>query len=366
MMNEKYLHFIWNKKRLPFHQIKTTKNETIEFLHIGDYNAIESGPDFSMAKARIDGLIWIGAIEIHVKSSDWYRHRHHLDKAYNNVILHVVYIHDMEVQVCGKTLPVIELKSHIEFDHYMKFKKLHGNTNSLFPCKSLLSEKVLVELEIMKELAIKNRLNRKTTTEISYGKDYFHFNFLKLMASAFGTSVNRQPFEQLINSFSLDELKNFCSKKKEQVLKNFCWKRKGLFSDPEKRLSQFIDFVRVVDFEFHFWELPAPIIHLYFEKQFKRAKITSTFLLNNFIINCVVRYIFWKGSQLGNLQLTQKAKDLLKLIPEESNHLTRKWKQLGVLPKNAFDSQALLEIYEQFCSRKACLNCAVGKKILTI
>lgn len=365
-MNEKYLHFIWNKKRLPFHQIKTSTNKVIEILHVGDYNEIESGPDFSMAKVRIDGLIWIGAIEIHVKSSDWYRHKHHLDKAYNNVILHVVYYHDMEVQVCGKTLPVIELKPHIEFDHYMKFKKPHGNTNSLFPCKSLLSEKDLVELEMMKELALKNRLNRKTSTEFLFNTDNNHINLLKLIASAFGTSVNRQPFEQLINSYSLDELRSFCSKKKEHVLKNYFWKRKGLFSDPEKRLNQFIDFLQVVDFEFHFWELPASMIQLYFEQLFKRAKINSTFLLNNFLINSITRYLYWKGSQLDKPQLIEKAKDLLRLIPKESNHLTRKWKQLCVHPKNAFDTQTLLEIYEQFCSRKACLDCAVGKKILTL
>jgi hypothetical protein len=108
------------------------------------------------------------------------------------------------------------------------------------------------------------------------------------------------------------------------------------------------------------------MISIYFEQQFKKAKINSRFLLNNFIINCVVRFVFWKGNKLDNQQLLEKAFRLLLLIPKESNHLTRKWEDIGVQTKNAFDSQALLEIYKQFCTRKACLHCEVGKKIIGI
>jgi hypothetical protein len=363
-VNEYYLHFIWNKKRLPFHQIKTTKNELIDILDVGEYNALESGPDFSLAKIRINDLVWVGSIELHVKSSDWYRHKHHLDKAYNNVVLHVVYTHDMEVTVQGRTLPVIELRSHIDLNHYLKYSKLNLKKKS-FPCESLINENHK-ELDNMKIRAIEDRLKDKTSEKHFNRIEDDHLIFLKFAANAFGTSVNAQPFEQLINSYSLDELKNFDDKKKHEILSQFLWKRKGLNSDPEKRLNQFIAFVKTFEFEFPFWELPASMISMYFEQQFKKAKINSRFLLNNFLINCVVRFVFWKGNKLDNQQLLEKAFRLLLLIPKESNHLTRKWEDIGVQPKNAFDSQALLEIYKQFCKRKACLNCEVGKKIIGI
>jgi len=365
MVNENYLQYLWRKKRLPLHLIKTIQNEQVEFLHVGQYNEFESGPDFSMAKIRIGDLIWVGAIEIHVKSSDWYRHKHHLDTAYNNVILHVVYIHDRKVEVYGRELPVIELKHHIDVKHFLKFNKILVNQNEFFPCKTLFNEKHHADLENMKAQAIQNRLSRKTSEKTCFDIKSDDLFLLKNTAAAFGTAVNTQPFEQLVDSFSINEIINIDEKTKKHILFNFNWKRKGLFSCPQKRLDQFIAFVKVFDFDFHFWELPTSMIMIYFTQQFKKAKINSTFLLNNFLINCVVRFIFWKGKNLGDFELLKKAERLLKIVSAESNHFTRKWKYLGIVPKNAYDSQALLEIYEQLCTRKACLNCDIGKKILS-
>ncbi len=364
-MNEHYLHFIWNKKRLPLYHIKTTKNESIDILDIGEYNALESGPDFSMAKIRIGGLVWVGSIEIHIKSSDWYKHKHHLDKAYNNVVLHVVHTHDEDVTVEGRVLPVIELSPHIDSNHYLKYLKLNLNDKKSIPCKTLIQENLL-ELEKMKNQAIENRLEAKTREKQFYALEADHFIFLKLAASAFGTSVNGQPFEELVNSFSLEELKLLDEKKKCEIISKFFWKRKGLFSNPEKRLNQFIDFIKTFDFEFHFLDLPASLISMYFQQQFKKAKINRPFLLNNFLINCVVRYVFWSGNKQNNPQLKEKATRLLSLLTKEANYVTRKWEEIGIHSKNAYDSQALLEIYKQFCIRKGCLNCEVGKKITGI
>ncbi|MBM3185312.1 MAG: DUF2851 family protein [Bacteroidetes bacterium] len=361
-MNEHYLHFIWQKKRLPFHQIKTTKDESVDILYVGDYNALESGPDFSMAKVRIDGLVWVGSIEFHVKSSDWYKHKHHLDKAYNNVILHVVHTHDRDVTVEGRILPVIELKQHVDSTHYLQFSKLNLNDNSDFPCKKMLQENI-DELEKMKNQAIQNRLFVKTNEKHINTQIIDQAIFLRHAANAFGTSVNQQPFEQLINSYSLDELKQFDATNKRAVLSQFLWKRKGVISEPNKRLNQFINFINTFDFEFHFWELPASMIFMHFEQQFKKAQIKSPFLLNNFLINCVAPFVFWKGNNGDDPQLIKKAIQILTIIPKETNYITRKWKEIGVHPKNAYDSQALLEIYKQFCTRKECLNCMVGKKI---
>ena len=84
-MNENYLHFIWKTKRLPFHLIKTTAQKDILIKHVGYHNTNESGPDFMNGKILYEGLEWCGNIELHVKSSDWYVHKHQKDLAYNNV-----------------------------------------------------------------------------------------------------------------------------------------------------------------------------------------------------------------------------------------------------------------------------------------
>ena len=90
-MNEYYLHFIWKLKRLPLHQMKLVDGKVFRLLDAGAYNEFENGPDFQNGAIEFDNLKWFGAIEIHVNSSDWYLHKHHFDKRYDAVILHVVY-----------------------------------------------------------------------------------------------------------------------------------------------------------------------------------------------------------------------------------------------------------------------------------
>jgi hypothetical protein len=112
-MIESYLHSIWSKNRVPFHLMKLSDGRDFIIKSNGKYNH-ESGPDFFNGEVFIDGILWRGNIEIHVKSSDWYLHKHHFDKAYNNVILHVVYVHDQDVYINNKKIPTLELKEIID------------------------------------------------------------------------------------------------------------------------------------------------------------------------------------------------------------------------------------------------------------
>jgi hypothetical protein len=118
------------------------------------------------------------------------------------------------------------------------------------------------------------------------------------------------------------------------------------------------------NFDFPFWELPPSLIVLHFEKVFKQAMIESRFIQNNLLVNCIARFLFWKGHAMNIQVYKEKALKLLTQLPKESNRVMRKWETLNVIPKNAFDSQALLEIYEQLCTKKACLKCEIGKMIL--
>src|SRR5690606_7599438 len=101
-MKEKFLHFIWKFQLLNHSAMYTTDGNSVEIIERGQWNDKDSGPDFNMAKIKIGNEIWGGNIEIHVKSSDWDLHKHSSDKAYSNVILHVVFEYDSEIEFLQK------------------------------------------------------------------------------------------------------------------------------------------------------------------------------------------------------------------------------------------------------------------------
>ena len=93
---EQLLHYVWRHKILPLHELRTTDGRVVEVVNPGIHNH-DAGPDFFNAKVKIDGQLWVGNVEVHVHSSDWHRHHHDSDEAYQNVILHVVSEADCEV-----------------------------------------------------------------------------------------------------------------------------------------------------------------------------------------------------------------------------------------------------------------------------
>ena len=95
-MQEDFLHYIWKHKAFDTSELKTSKNKVVDILQLGQHNR-NAGPDFFNAQLIIDGQLWAGNVEIHIKASDWYVHHHETDKAYDNVILHVVWEDDSEI-----------------------------------------------------------------------------------------------------------------------------------------------------------------------------------------------------------------------------------------------------------------------------
>ena len=93
---EQLLHYVWRHKMFPLGTLQTTDGREVEVIDAGLHNR-NAGPDFFNAKVRIGGTLWVGNVEIHMKSSDWYHHGHDHDPKYNNVVLHVVSVADTEV-----------------------------------------------------------------------------------------------------------------------------------------------------------------------------------------------------------------------------------------------------------------------------
>ena len=375
-MNELYLHYLWKMKRLPIHQMELIDGKKFNLLDFGSYNEFENGPDFKNGSIVLDELTWFGSIEMHVNASDWYKHKHHTDPNYNNVILHVVYNADSEVIQNGRILPTIELKNRIDKDHYRQYQFLQKNKSTI-PCESLFHSIPIEYWGNMKNRAIINRLDRKAAYFHKSQADNLKFVFLQFVARAFGSNINQQPFEQLLNSiewetlqeFSLDEFVsriNFLAFSDESHL-GIQWKTKGFRSSSNvpKRVEQFAVLLYNYEFEIESFELNPKEVITKFETIFKQNGIYDKSLFSNFIINAVVPFLFGLSTtEFKKINYKDQAISLLNILPPESNVFVKNWKNINVNSKSAFDSQAALEIYQQFCARKQCLNCTVGIKIL--
>jgi len=392
-MTEAYLHFLWKLKRLPFHLMKTTSGESIDILQHGIHNLSESGPDFSNARIYFDKMEWAGQIELHIKSSDWLLHKHQHDPAYNNVILHVVYEHDREIYINGRILPTIELKPFIDEEHYQQWKTFEQALKAI-PCEDSLLDLDPIFMKVMMHRAVNDRFHRKVGQLLYEAHHTDDASILyKLIARAFGSKINALPFEVLTNELPLAIVKRlnrtmkqqlvlqtsglFANIESEQELKRLkistmstaVWKRKGLrpTSLPEKRIFQFATFVMKCDFDLLSTYLSPKEAYLYLEKvlldEGNYLEISEQ-ILHQLLINALLPYFWLISERDENEKLQEVIIEILHEIPPEINYITKKWKKVGIHPKSAYESQALIELYNEYCSKKKCLHCQVGVKIL--
>lgn len=403
-MKEEYLHLIWNQKRIPFHQMKLTNGQNFTVKKNGQHNK-ESGPDFFDGEVIIDNITWRGNIEIHVKSSDWNLHNHTNDQAYYNVILHVVYEHDKEIVIGDRLLPTLELKSVIDEKHFQNYCKIKYSRTD-FVCENLIHEFDPIYLEAMKEKAIVRRLNRKIldfkgleNDENDYGQILY-----ELLAKSFGMKVNSQPFQELSQRIPLKIIKR---ERKEYIpsliigtsglleevsnshllhdwlflkekyclhtMQKFVWKKKGLRSSgfPFIRLTQFSEVIQKFDFDTYYTYLNATelveylyaLLDISSQDNARLLKLSRT-TKETIIVNSFVPFLWWFGQIRNDEKLMDKVIDVLLLLGAEDNQVLSKWRKIGIEAKNSYDSQALLEIYNEFCFRKKCLFCTLGDKIM--
>lgn len=401
MIPEAYLHSIWKSKRIPFHQINHIDGMSFEVKGVGIHNTFQSGPDFFSARIVLDGIDWSGNVELHVKSSDWFKHNHQVDPAYDNVILHVVYENDCDVTIHGRKVPTIELKQFIDWKHFEYWKSLTGSLAAI-KCHKGFNSIDEVYVERMLERCLTDRLNRKSyllrqDCLIDDPSEMLYF----LIARAFGTKVNQQPFEELSHRLPLSLLKSIDKSKQVQLIQttsgvfdmpikskhnairnsesirslhqpisNYLWKRKGLRPTgfPEIRIKQFASLV--ANFDFYLFSNSDLVIHLKQELNAaieKAEKTTSSFgkgFKDLLIINCVVPFLWWMAELRENSSIRDLALELLMQTSPEKNSITKIWQSVGVKLKSAYDSQGYLEIYNEYCSKNKCLNCMIGQQIL--
>ena len=393
-MKEHYLHYLWKNKLIPFHKLQLKDGTSFNVKKTGKWNRYAGGPDFLDAQIEMYGLTWVGHVEIHVNSMDWYDHKHHLDNAYNSVILHVVYRSNGQVRIQNAALPELELKAVVNEQHFNSFGEFKMKPK-IYCSKhvSLLNEQILMQSF---ERAFTKRIERKA---LFSENEHFHDQdkLYGFFAGAFGGKLNASPFTELVRRIPLNLFFSLCSDKRKRVyglvsglfkahgnidecllemmetkgvvLMSPCqWTQGGIYShaSPKKRLLQFTIFLQA------FYSVPelgstiSPMNFKHFSAYMMNSANSTRFpvsFLCHVFVNALVPFFYLSQRKKGIHALNQ-CKQLLLEIPPEKNHVINLWNHAGIYAKNALETQALLEIFTDFCTNKKCLSCAIGNEIL--
>lgn len=397
-MPEIVLHYIWEHCLWAGFEQYTTDGKKVEILSVGEHNR-DAGPDYSHARIRIDGHEWVGNIEIHVCSSDWTKHHHHLDKAYDNIILHVVRTADKPIYNSkGELVPQCELNYPSDKDYlsalFESAQRMDSAIARIGCAEQLLHDPRLLTEGWRKTLLCK-RLECKRASitrllEITKGS-WEHALYISL-ARNFGFHTNSVPFEELAINTPLS-----CLQKHRNSLFQLTallLGQAGLVQEPE--LQKEYDFLRVkfglTPLEGSIWKHArlrpqnSPELRI---RQFAQLMHQSENLLSKILdtddlkelevlfavpqmgkssvdillINTVIPYKYAYALHQNNPVKAEQALRLMEKIPAENNSIVRQWRVLGQEVKNAADTQALLHLYQNYCQHHECINCEVGYKI---
>ena len=419
-MNEALFQFIWQYSLYQTTALTTAAGEPLTIIHCGKLNR-DAGPDFLEGKIKIGNTTLVGNIELHIKSSDWLRHGHQNDAAYKNLILHVVYEND--VADVAENIPVLELKQHIPHHIIPKYTSLMWAPQKL-PCyaqhemvKSITKEGWLSRLlaERWEQKLADWNVMLKNSAE-----DWRNLLYWR-MAANFGFKTNATPFLMLAQSLPL----NIPTKHKENLMQieallfgqagmleddftddyprelqreydylrkkyklmpiaGYLWKflRMRPANFPTVRIAQFAAlihksvhlFSQII--ETHSVKEIAPLLdvtassywdtHFQFDAAQEKAtpKSLGTTSVQNIIINTIAPIQFLYAAKQDTHVLQERSLQLLEAVPAEQNNITRLWEENGWKAQNAAQSQALIQLYNNYCSSKRCLECTIGLNII--
>ncbi|SIR36647.1 DUF2851 family protein [Maribacter ulvicola] len=423
-MKEDLLHFIWKYKKYPVNGLVSTSNEAIHVVSTGMHNHL-SGPDFFNAQVELNGQLWAGNVEIHVKSSDWYAHNHQEDDNYNNVILHVVWEDDVAVfRKDGSEIPTLSLKEYIPLKVLQTYQNLFDSRNYRFiNCENEFNEideflknnwleRLFVERLEQKSIYI-NQLLKETNN------DWEQVLFLMLLKT-FGSKINRDSFVEIGKSIDFSMIRKL-HKKPLQLESLFLGQANLLestiegdvyFNDLKKEyqflkhkfnlspISKSPEFFRLRPLNFPTIRLAQlstiysennNLFHLlieheeldflkslklgtseYWENHFTFGKVAkkskkrlSTSFINLVLINTIIPLKFAYNRYKGGLENDVFLRMMSK-IKREENSIIVNFGKLGITMDNAKDSQAYLQLYNNYCVNDKCLDCAVGASLMNI
>lgn len=417
---EQLLHYVWKHKIFPLKELKTTTGQQVEVIDTGLANT-DAGPDFFNAKLKLDGVLWIGNIEIHERSSDWFKHGHHADAGYNSVILHIASEIDTKISRSnGERIPQIQLicpeavrtnyKELLETDSYPPCYRIIPS----LPPFTAHSWMTALQMERFEQKA--TLLNERLKRCQGNWEDAFFITLARnfgfgLNGDAFETWAHRLPFR------AVDKHRNDLFQ-----IEAIFFGQAGILEDSDGdgyylRLKKEYTYLQhkfgLIPMDASLWRFlrlrPANFPHIriaqlaclyhraygllsrimetetlqgvrdilkggtseYWLTHYtfggsspSRPKTLSNTSLDLLIINTVVTFLYAYGLHKGNRVLCARAGSFLEELKAENNYITRMWEQCGMKASNAADSQALIQLKKEYCDKKKCLYCRIGYEYL--
>jgi hypothetical protein len=417
-MTEKLLQFLWQFQYFNRSHLLTTGGESLQVLHPGNSNP-NQGPDFLNARIKIGNTTFFGSVELHLATSHWKQHRHDGDENYRNVILHVVYQHDLPETIAD--IPVLELEQRISFHLLQRYEQLM-HTAGFIPCQDWIKAVPAIVWSSWKERLLVERLTRKAEAVLQVleqTKGHWEEVLWRMLARNFGAKVNSDAFEAIAATLpvtllakhrqSIHQLEGlllgqagllqqdyqddypkllqreyrFLAKKYNlspiHLPIHFLRMRPGNF--PTIRLAQLAALIQQSEHLFSKiletdepqelmsgWHVTANDYwhyHYLFDQpsSFKKKTLGQA-MIENCMINTVATLIFAYGLYHKEEAYTRKALRWLEALPAEQNTIIKSFAALDVAAQTAFDSQALIELKNNYCNHKKCLQCAAGSAIL--
>ncbi len=421
-MKEDFLHHVWKYKLFNTTQLKTVEGERIQLLNSGEHN-FNSGPDFFNAKLSIDKQLWAGNVEIHIKSSDWYVHGHEKDKNYDTIILHVVWEHDMEIyRKNNAIISTLELNKYIDKSTLINYQKLFSIQPKWINCENEIKTINQFELSNWLERLYIERLEQKSSVIqqlLDNSKNDWEAVLFKMLFKNFGLKVNAEAFFNLATAIDFSIIRK--ERHKLKTIEALLFGQAGFLSDTiedvyYQELQQEYEYLQkkyklkpIVNSQFHFFRLRpnnfptiriAQLAFLVYKHDDLFLKMIEITQVNDFykLLDISVseywktHYSFTSISKKSIKKITkpfidlvlintiiplkflylkyinvQEEGELIKLantLKPEKNAIITKFSGLGITTTNTLESQALLQLKNEYCVKQRCLECKLGSLIL--
>jgi hypothetical protein len=426
-MKEDFLHYVWQHQYFDKADLRTAGGEEIQVLRPGQRNA-DAGPDFLNARLRIGDVEWNGAVEIHLRASDWNRHHHQIDPKYDQVILHVVGAHDADVaRTNGSLIPALALQARLAPELLARYAALvEAPAAAPLPCAPLLHLVPEITKTMMTERALLERVERKADAVMAshqaLGQDWEATAYHALMA-AFGFQKNSEPLARLAKALPLAVLRRHRHDRRQleallfgqagflveteettadEYLRDlrqehgFLRHKYGLGAAalavhewnylrlrpanfPPVRLGQLVGLLHARPTLFdalltaqsvaaltEFFQAPAPE---YWRTHFRPGRAGKVPGLGKtsidlLITNVVVPLRVAYARYVDKPEVVESSVALLSELPAEHNQYTDVYDALGFAHRTAADSQGLLALHKSYCTPRRCLHCAIGSRLV--
>lgn len=418
---EKLMQYIWQHQLIDTQHLVTIDGKRVQVIDAGRLNR-DAGPDFFNAKIRIDGCMWVGNIEIHYRASDWRRHNHHTDKAYDSVILHIVEVDDMAVsRTNGEVIPQLVMRASPTLRG--DYQKLVDNAPLLSCGERIPSIDPFLITDWLNSLALE-RLQSKSE-RIESWLDLYKGNWEEVcyvtLSRNMGFGINSDAFERLARSLPLSFMQkhadnlfqieafllgqaglladtrnddNYYTRLKGEYA--FLQNKFGLTSLPEEAWK----FFRLRPQNFPHRRLAMLAQYIYggfslfarlcqadtieqmralFQVQlsgywdthytFDATSPASTSVLGNpaidiILINTVAPLLYTYGIHTVDTRYTDRAQWVWESLRPEQNNIIRRFAAAGIEARSALESQAVIQLHNEYCQNKKCLYCRIGHKLL--